>query len=444
MSPGAGVRVRPRVVWAALAIAFFAERPGCALEESGLSLARAMELAAQRGPAALQADQQVIQAAERLRQARSFGLPAVEAEAGATRQTRNLESFGVPLPASSGPVVGPINAVDARARITQSLFNLSLVRRLQAARIASELSAAEAQKIRQDVSALAGALFVDAVRAEQSASLAGVLMKISRRYYLIVRGRVALGAATEVELAEARSRLSAAHASYRILKTRQRQSLADLKAAIDWPKDRPVRLIGLDSAETDRPLPRSGTGSISRDEHPEILAARTKLRLAEAAAKAEKADSLPSVRTTGDYGANGKDLSAVEPVYSYGATISWPLWEGGRQGAEAAEAESRAAESRIAASDVERKVSDRMNAAEWKWRDTRALLRAKTDELNKWSLRIKADAAGYRQGSLSLWEWLEAEAGFLRARDEWREALAARWAARIERAHAFGRMPALD
>ena len=142
-----------------------------------LSLFGAVQMAAQQNPKALMTKQRVQQSLEQLNQARSFLLPKVRGVSSWQRQTRNLESFGIPSSSATAPsVVGPFNVFDARLEITQTLFDLSMIRRLRVAGLGKDVSLLESKKIKQDVMALVGVLFVEATRGQDALKLSKTLL----------------------------------------------------------------------------------------------------------------------------------------------------------------------------------------------------------------------------------------------------------------------------
>src|SRR5258708_32073503 len=103
-----------------------------------LSLHQAVEIALKpEGSTRVQlSGESVKQAEARSAQARSALLPDLEGSITEQNQTRNLRALGIQFPMVPGlsfpTFVGPFNIFDARATVTQSLFDFSSIRRYQA------------------------------------------------------------------------------------------------------------------------------------------------------------------------------------------------------------------------------------------------------------------------------------------------------------------------
>src|SRR5215218_10253300 len=109
----------------------------------GDAVTRAAEETAPVGLAGLRVDE----AEARVDEARSALLPNLSVAAAATNRTFNVDAFGFKLPTAPGvehqPLVGPVDNVDARLRLTQPLFDPASLLRTRTAREAVKGSSAE-------------------------------------------------------------------------------------------------------------------------------------------------------------------------------------------------------------------------------------------------------------------------------------------------------------
>src|SRR5215472_8169432 len=104
-----------------------------------LSLRRAVQIATSpEGNARVQLSAESLKQAEaRSKEVRAALLPDLSSAFNVQNQTRNLAAFGIhitsPIPGFSIPTfVGPFTRVDARASVTQSVFDIASIRRYQA------------------------------------------------------------------------------------------------------------------------------------------------------------------------------------------------------------------------------------------------------------------------------------------------------------------------
>src|SRR5688572_9815089 len=135
-----------------------------------LNLKQAIDIAlAPEGNARIQlAMESVRQAGARLAQSRAALLPNVEASVSQQNLTRNLQAFGIrldlPIPGYVPPsFVGPFNVFDARATASQTIFDLSLIRRLQATRAGIRVAQAESENAEEQIRELVARAYLAAV-----------------------------------------------------------------------------------------------------------------------------------------------------------------------------------------------------------------------------------------------------------------------------------------
>jgi outer membrane protein TolC len=138
----------------------------------------------------------------------------------------------------------------------------------------------------------------------------------------------------------------------------QQQRLTSLQNDFAKQKINMARMIGLqptDQYDLGGDIPFSSAPPLSVDEasrqaleqRADIRAAQAQVRAAERALSAARAERLPSLSFSADYGAIGTTLSEAHRTFSVVGTVRVPIWEGGRteghiEQAEAATAQRRA------------------------------------------------------------------------------------------------------
>ncbi|MGH8245717.1 MAG: TolC family protein, partial [Gammaproteobacteria bacterium] len=176
-----------------------------------LSLKRAVEIAlSPEGNAKIAlAAESLRQAAARAAQSRAALLPNLEASVTQQNLTRNLEAFGIrldlPIPGYRTPTfVGPFQVFDARATLTQSLFDLSAIRRFRAARAGISHSRAENESAQDEVRDLVARSYLAAVRADASLETARANLSLAEALLKLASDQKSTGTATGIEVARAR------------------------------------------------------------------------------------------------------------------------------------------------------------------------------------------------------------------------------------------------
>jgi len=98
-------------------------------------------------------------------------------------------------------------------------------------------------------------------------------------------------------------------------------------------------------------------------QRPEYLAAESRVRSAELAVKASKAERLPTAELNGDFGVLGKTFSSAENTYTISAGVRIPIFQGGRTQADVAQSESDLRQSRLQLEDVHNRVEQEIRSA---------------------------------------------------------------------------------
>ena len=163
-----------------------------------LNLKEAVEWALSgEGSSDVQMAQELIREVEaRSGQSRAELLPHLEASIGQQEQTRNLEALGLRSSLNFRPptLVGPFSTFDARARLTQSIFNLSSTRRFQASRSAVLVAKNEQENIQDQVASQVARSYLEALRnrARLDAARANLDLAAARAATEVARQEVRL------------------------------------------------------------------------------------------------------------------------------------------------------------------------------------------------------------------------------------------------------------
>lgn len=406
-----------------------------------LSLQEALALAWDRHVSVIVGAERVQQALARLAQARSVLLPRVTASAAQSRQTRNLEAQGIALTGRE-PVVGPFNSLDARLKVTQTLFDLAAIQRLRAARTGEQQSLAEWRKAKEDATALVAMLYLEAWRAGQRLEWAQLEETLAYQALRIANTQWAQGTGSQAQYQEAEAAYASARQQWQAAVTQAAQRLLDLLAALGLD---PARALTL----TDATLPLTVTLPDPGDlvtlvrQHPEVQIAQARTTQQHALTAARRAEGLPVASAAADYGASGKDPSESESTYSVGAQVSMPLFEGGlrlaRVREEAAHTRALAAQQQ----DIQLQVTAQVMHAVQDVRQAEAALGAAHAAWEHARLREALARQQCESGLGSAWDALEARVQLARARDVVEEAISAETLAVIQVAHAAGAMEQL-
>ena len=271
-----------------------------------------------------------------------------------------LTSFaGVPLPRS----VGPFSYFDARASVTQSLFDWKSINATRAAS-QSLKSADYTFKDARDLVVLAvGSVYLQAIADEARIETAEAEVKTAKALYDQAADQIDAGTSPDID--GLRTKVE--------LQTRQQQ-LIQAKNNFAIQKLTVSRVIGLAPEQefdlTDK-SPYQPFEDITVDEalkrayasRSDYQAVMTDVRAAEFSRKAAVAGYLPSLSFNADYGLAGEHPSTSTTVADVRGTLSIPIFQGGSVHADVLLANARLEQSRERLENLRAQIDSEVRAA---------------------------------------------------------------------------------
>jgi outer membrane protein TolC len=275
-------------------------------------------------------------------------LPHVTAEPYIADSKINLSELGLKRigTLSVPPSVGPFSYFDARAAVTQTLFDWKSINAARAA-TQSLRSADYTFKDARDLVVLAvGYTYLQAIADEARIETAEAQVRTAQALYDQATDRITAGTSPDID--GTRSKVE--------LQTRQQQ-LIQAKNAFAIQKLTVGRVIGLPPSQEFEFADKSPYQSlelISVDEamkraygsRSDYQAAMADVRAAEFSRKAAVAGYLPSLSFNADIGEGGAHPSTATEVYDVRGTLSIPIFTGGRVHGDVLQADSKLEQSR--------------------------------------------------------------------------------------------------
>ncbi len=410
-----------------------------------LSLKEAMEIALspEGNFRVRQAAESVLQARARAGQSRAALLPRLEASVSEQNLTRNLEAFGIrfniPVPGFSVPVfVGPFNVFDARAAVSQTILDLSSIRRHQASRAGVLQASAESENTRDLVRGQVARLYLNAQRADQVLETARANVALSEALLKQAMDLKEAGTGTGIEVTRARVQL--ANESQRLLvaeNERERARLEFLRAMglqfeaaielTDRLSYKPVGPVALDEAI--RRALESRADWRAQKEREESM------RLNQSSILMER---LPSISAFADYGSIGTSINNAIPTHTYGVSARIPLFDGGRREARIAESASQYRLENVRTQDLRRQIELEIRLALDTLRSAAEQVKAAEEGLVLAEGELAQAQRRYEAGMTIGIEVTDAQTRLQRARDNRIAALFNHNLARIDLAAAMG------
>ena len=342
---------------------------GAAMPFSGkLSFRQAIERGLQYNLGAIGLNDTVRQATGAFHVVRSSLLPNLTSSLTETVEQTNLRALGVrissPFPGFGIPtIVGPFNYFDLRARLTQTVANLTEINNYRSAKEtvkANELSVRDARDL---VVLAVGGAYLEVIAAQARVESARAQIQTAEAQSKQASEQRAAGVLALTDLNRSEVQL---------LTTRER--LISLENDHAKQKINLARLTGLspnENYEISDKVPFSPAPAVDLNtalqqafqQRADLQAASAQIRAAEFTRSAARAERLPSLSLSADYGAIGTNPSQSHGTFSVIGTLSVPIWQGGRTGGDIEQAEAALAQRKAELDDVHAHIeSDVRNA----------------------------------------------------------------------------------
>jgi len=332
-----------------------------AAEPMPLSLPKAVELAtAPNGNLRLQIVRETIAQAEaRRRQALGAFLPQIDGSISASNQTRNLAAFGfnfpTGLPFTIPSFVGPFTVVDYRATATQSILDLSSIRRYQAAKLQKEVASAEVLNSNELVVQQVARTYVMALKAEAALDTAKANVNLAERLVKLAESQKRAGTGTGIEVTRSRVQLQNEKQRQLVAENDLERANLELKRATGIELAQPLQLTDRmnDGTEPAPAVEQAIESALAT--RPDLLAQQKREGSVQLTVRSIQAERLPSLAASGDYGAIGDGLTQL-PTRSIGIGVRVPIFDGGRREARRAEAGVQLRQEHLRLEDLKRQV----------------------------------------------------------------------------------------
>jgi outer membrane protein TolC len=336
--------------------------PGAGRPFSGkLSLKEAIQrgLEYNLGQASLR--QAVRQASGQSKVSRAALLPNLNGSLTEAVQQTNLRAFGIrlnsPVPGVSIPsVVGPFNYFDLRARLTQTVVNLTQWNNYRSSREMVESNEQSVRDARDLVVYAVGGAYLQVIAAK--ARVASQTAQLETANALFQQAQQLRGAGVLALTDLDRSQVQA---------MTERQRLITIENDLSKQKINLARLVGL--APNDQfditddvpfaqapPLEMGAALNEAFLRRADLKAAEAQIRAAQHTRDAARAEHLPSLSVNADYGAIGTNPAQAHGTFSVVGTLSFPIWQGGRIEGDIEEADASLGQRRAELEDLRGRI----------------------------------------------------------------------------------------
>lgn len=388
-----------------------------------LSLLDAVRIGRERATSAIGAQNSARAAEARVGQRRGDLLPQISGSASWTRQTLNLDEFGLSLPGFP-PITPDFTVWRAGLTARQTLFDANLLARLRVARDNASAAGLDARSAAELGGAMAGLAYLRVVGAEetvrarvQDSTVAASLLQQARR--LVDAGVSAAidGTRSEVNFGAVRTQLELARNAVG-------RARLDLAAALDLPSGTPIELD--DSLATPAlPFPESVDTAVAYAwaHRTELAAEHVRTDAQRRTLGAIRKENLPSVGLAAAYQQSGRETDNLAGTYSLQLGVSVPILDGFKRQTRASEQQALLDVQRTHEHQVERQIETEVRQSMLDLASARDLLRIAADrvrladtELTQAQQRFESGVAGSVETTQSQGATIQAHDAFIQAR----------------------------
>ena len=357
-----------------------------------LSLGDAARLAAQQNALARGARLRADEAQARVRQRRADLLPNLSGYAQQSGHTFNTATFGISFPAPpgqpplfdpAGQVEGPVNLVDIRGRVQQSLLDFSAIGRVKSAQAQARSFNADADASAEQAATVATSAYVRAMRADADLRARQADTVLAIELLRIAQSQLQAGTGVALDVTRARAQLAATRASLISSRNTRDHAHLDLLRALALP-------VGTDIALTDSLSPTAPRATLADEatlvdqairNRPDLIAEEERVRAAKQGLSAIKAERLPTLGLVADDGVIGLTGGKLLNTYTWGFQISLPIFDGFRREARVQEQRSVVKEAEIRRRDLEQQAEADVRGALLDLASAREQVAAATERL---------------------------------------------------------------
>ncbi len=331
-----------------------------------LSLREAVQRGLQYNLGSVGLARAVQQAHGQSRTARSALLPNINGDVAVTAQTENLQTIGLTFkfPGFSIPaLVGPFSYTDVRARLSQTVANMTELNNYRASKETLSANQFSVQDARDLVVLAVGGAYLQVLAAQARVEAARAEVDTANALFTQTTQQFNFGKAAQLDVNRSQ-----------VETLTEQQRLLTLQDDAAKQKINLARLIGLPAnAEyelTDQisysPPPAVGIDDALKKalgQRSDLKAAESQLRAAERALAAARDERLPSLGVSADYGAIGSTLPQAHGTFTLVATLSVPIWQGGRAAGDIEQATATLSQRQAELEDLKGQIESEVRSA---------------------------------------------------------------------------------
>lgn len=406
-------RLLPLLLIAALPRAVAGQQP--VVPQGPLTLLQTIALGRSQGVDAAIAQLNVRTADARVGQRRADLLPSISANAALTRQTLNLDEFGIPV------ATGVTDAFDVyrlQVRAAQTIFDASVIGRLRAARDTAVAAGLDARAAGEIAGATAGLAYLRALSAHETVRARQADSTIAAELLSQARQLVDAGVSPAIDATRSEVSFASVRTQLEVARNAADRSQLDLLRTLDLPSGAKVELAdSLGPGPLDIPLDADAAAAFAREHRTELAAEQARTRAARRTLGAVRAEYLPSLGLSGAYQQTGREAGDLAGTYNVQLQLTVPILDGFRRQNRVKEENVRVDIQEIRERDLVNRVETEARQAVLDLESARQQVAIAEDRLRLAELELSQAQQRFQAGVAGSVETTNAQGSVISARD---------------------------
>jgi outer membrane protein len=256
-------------------------------------------------------------------------LPNIDGVASATRQTLNLDVFGIPV--ATG-VTDPFTIYNLQVRGSQTILDLSALTRYRAGRDTVTAAELDARVVGDLSGASAGFAYLRVLSAEETVRARTADSAVAADLLQQARRLVEAGVSPAIDATRSEVAFAAVRTQLEVARNAADRSRLDLVRALDLPSNSRLQLAdSLGVSALGIPRQPDSAASFAREHRAELLAEHARTEAVRRTLRAISFEYLPSLSVNGAYTESGREPSTLAGTYNLQLLLSVPILDGFRR-----------------------------------------------------------------------------------------------------------------
>ncbi|MEP6989642.1 MAG: TolC family protein [bacterium] len=418
-----------------------------------LTLGGAVRMAARQNAAVEEAAARVDAARARVTQQRAELLPNVTGALAERGSTINSATFPIEFPSvpgqpdlfdHNGTILGPVNTFDARARVSQSLYDPAARTRIQTARTGVAAASADAASIADRAAGFAANAYLAVLRADAVFTARLADSTLAAELVGIAQDQLKAGTGIALDVTRARSQLTGARTQLIVARNERDRTRVDLARTLGLP------LVRLELSDALGTMPVAGATTeaaaldVASHHRKDIQAIELQAQAARQQADAIRAERLPTVGVFADEGLSQRNGRSYLPTYDWGIQLSLPIFDGFRREGRVSEQVSNARDLEIRGRDLRAQVDADVRTATLNLRSSAEAVEAARERLSLAEQEVAQARERFQAGVAGNADVITAALTLNTARTQLVDALTSYQTSRVALARAQGSIATID